>query len=171
VHSWTYTLVVTNCFGAVTSAPVMLNVIAPVDQKAVPALILGGQAPSIVDVEIADALSPASKWTPLDSVYLTNAPQFYYDLTAPLQPQRYYRISQAGSPAVRPTVSFSAMVPAIQLNGSPSQSLRVDAINQYGPTDAWFTLGTATLSSPSQLFVDGSAIGQPKRLYRVVPLP
>jgi hypothetical protein len=49
--------------------------------------------------------------------------------------------------------------------------VRVDAINQFGPTDAWFTLATVTLTNTTQLYFDTSAIGQPPRLYRLVPVP
>ena len=50
-------------------------------------------------------------------------------------------------------------------------SLRLDYINQFGPTDAWVTLATVTLTCTSQLYFDVSAPGQPQRLYRIVPLP
>ena len=39
-----YTILVTNAFGAVTGAPVMLNVIAPVERRPVPAISLSGAA-------------------------------------------------------------------------------------------------------------------------------
>jgi len=47
----------------------------------------------------------------------------------------------------------------------------VDHINQFGPIDAWVTLATVTLTNTSQLYFDPSAIGQPARLYRLVPVP
>ena len=40
-----------------------------------------------------------------------------------------------------------------------------------GPTDAWITLTTVTLTNTSQLYFDTSAPGQPERLYRLVPVP
>jgi len=49
--------------------------------------------------------------------------------------------------------------------------LRLDYINAIGPTDAWVKLGTVTLTNTSQLYFDVSAIGQPTRLYRIVPVP
>ena len=52
-----------------------------------------------------------------------------------------------------------------------SNQVRVDGINQFGPIEAWFTLATVTLTNPSQLYFDVSALGQPARLYRLVPLP
>ena len=50
-------------------------------------------------------------------------------------------------------------------------SLRLDYINQTGPTDAWVTLDTVTLTNTSQLYFDVSVLGQPGRLYRIVPAP
>ena len=88
----------------------------------------------------------------------------------PLPPQRFYRAWQAGAPGVIPSLDLH-LVPAITLTGNIGGSVRVDAINQFGPTDAWFTLDTPTLTNTSQLYFDVSCIGQPQRLYRLVPLP
>jgi len=57
------------------------------------------------------------------------------------------------------------------LSGSPGDSARVDGINAVGPTDAWFTLATVKLTNSSQLYFDVAAVGQPQRLYRMIPLP
>jgi len=45
-----------------------------------------------------------------------------------------------------------------------------NAIDQFGPIDAWFTLATVTLTNTSQLYFDTSAWQQPPRLYRLVQL-
>ena len=63
------------------------------------------------------------------------------------------------------------MVPAITLTGNIGHSVRVDYINQFGPTDAWVTLATVTLTNASQLYFDLSAVKQPQRLYRLVQIP
>jgi hypothetical protein len=57
------------------------------------------------------------------------------------------------------------------LTGNVGDSLRLDYINQFGPTNAWVTLNTITLTNTSQLYFDVSAIGQPPRLYQMVPVP
>jgi hypothetical protein len=57
------------------------------------------------------------------------------------------------------------------VTGSVGSSVRVDYINQFGPTDAWAALDTVTLASMSQLYFDVSAPGQPPRLYRLVQVP
>jgi hypothetical protein len=49
--------------------------------------------------------------------------------------------------------------------------VRLDYINQIGPTDAWVTLDTVRLTNTSQLYFDTSSIGQPGRLWRLVPMP
>ena len=58
------------------------------------------------------------------------------------------------------------LVPAITLTGNIGDSVRLDYINQFGPTNAWVTLDTVTLTNTSQLYFDVSAPGQPQRLYR-----
>ena len=104
------------------------------------------------------------------SVSLTSTSQYYCDVTMPLPPQRYYRARQTGMPGVMPSLDLHP-VPAITLTGNIGDAWRVDYINRFGPTDAWVTLDTVTLTNTSQLYFDVSAPGQPQRLYRVVQVP
>jgi alpha-tubulin suppressor-like RCC1 family protein len=165
-----YTVVSANAFGTVTSAPATLSVIPPVQRRWVPGLTPTGQLGSALNLDSADVLPPAADWAALASILLTNAGQWYFDLSTPLPPQRFYRAWQTGTPSMRPSLDLH-MVPAITLTGSIGGSVRVDAINQFGPIDAWVTLDTVTLTNTSQLYFDVSAPGQPQRLYRLVPLP
>jgi hypothetical protein len=99
-----------------------------------------------------------------------------------------YNVSQSGSftvvvsnaigSATSPPVLLNVipvldinMVPAITLKGAAGQTFRLDYINAVGPTNAWTTLATVTLTSNQQFYSDYSAIGQPVRLYRLVQLP
>jgi hypothetical protein len=170
-HSGTYTVVVTNVFGAVTSAPVMLNVIAPIPRRPVPAIQLTGDLGSDLHVEYTDTLGLAANWLPLGTVTLTNTSQFSYDTTEPLPPQRFYCAWQSGTPVVVPSLQLPSFVLAITLTGDVGNKLRLDYINAIGPIDAWITLDTITLSNTAQLYFDVSAPGQPVRLYRIVPVP
>ena len=170
-QSGTYTVVVTNAGGAITSLPVMFNVIPAVERRPVPCLYATGEAGSVLNIDYASAITPAPDWSVLDSVNLTDTSQFYFDLTAPLPPQRFYRAWQMGTPSVIPSLSLPGMVPAITLTGNIGDTLRLDYINQFGPTDAWVTLDTITLTNTSQLYFDVSAIGQPPRLWRILPGP
>jgi hypothetical protein len=101
---------------------------------------------------------------------LSNNSQFYFDVSEPLPPQRFYRVWQTGTPGVVPSLNLN-FVPAITLTGDVGSSLRLDYINVIGPTDAWVTLDTVTLTNTSQLYFDVSMLGQPARLYRIVPVP
>jgi uncharacterized repeat protein (TIGR03803 family) len=169
-QSGAYTVVVTNAAGAVTSAPAMLNVIAAVERRPVPGVKVTGEAGSSLNVDYADHLGPAPTWFPLDIVTLASTPQYYFDLTLPLPPQRFYRAWQTGAPSVIPSLDLH-LVPAITLTGSIGRSVWVDCINRFGPIDAWVMLNTVTLTNTSQLYFDTSAWGQPPRLYRLVPSP
>jgi len=170
-QSGAYTMVFSNVLGAVTSLPAMLNVIPPVERRPVPGINLAGDSGSMLNLDYADSLSPAPNWSTLDSVALTGTSELYFDLTKPLPPLRFYRVWQTGTPAVAPSLTLPAMIPAITLTGNIGDKLRLDCINQYGPTDAWVTLDTITLTNTSQLYFDVSAPGQPQRLYRIVPVP
>ena len=148
----------------------MLQVIPAVQRSPVPGVKLTGQTGSLLNVDYADSLSSALNWTPLGSVSLSGTPQYCFDLTQPLPPQRFYRTWQSGMSSVRPTLDLH-LVPAITLTGTIGHSVRLDYINQFGPTDAWVTLNTVTLTNTSQLYFDVSAPGQPQRLYRLVEVP
>jgi hypothetical protein len=115
-------------------------------------------------------LDPAN-WQAFATVSLTNSSQFYFDLSSPLPAQRFYRVWQAGAPSVVPSVSLPGMVPALTLTGAIGSRVEVEGINQIGPTDAWSTVDTVTLTETPQLYFDTSAIGQPARLYRLSPVP
>jgi hypothetical protein len=169
-QSGAYTVVVSNTLGAVTSGPAMLNVIAAVERRPVPGVKLAGESASLLNVDYANSLRLAPDWTTLGSVSLTGTSQYYFDLTLPLPPQRFYRAWQAGTPGVRPSLDLH-LVPAITLTGSIGHSVRLDYIDQFGPIDAWVTLASVTLTNTSQLHFDVSAPGQPQRLYRLVPIP
>jgi uncharacterized repeat protein (TIGR03803 family) len=172
-QSGSYTVIITNAFGAVTSAPVLLNVIAPVARRPVPGVQVMGKAGSLLNVDYANSLSPSPNWTAVGPVSLTSTSQYCFDVTVPvpLPSQRFYRAWQTGTPSVVPSLNLSGMVTAITLTGNVGDSLQVDYINQFGPTNAWVTLGTVTLTNTSQLYFDVSAIGQPPRLYQIVPVP
>jgi hypothetical protein len=170
-QSGTYTVVVTNGAGAVTSAPAMLNVIAAVGRSPAAGVQVMGEAGSLLNVDYANSLSPAPNWTTLGSISLSSTSQYYFDVTIPLPPQRYYRAWQTETPAVLPSLSLLGIAPAITLTGTIGHAVRLDYINQFGPTDAWVTLATVILTNTSQLYFDVSARGQPQRLYRVVPSP
>jgi hypothetical protein len=152
----------------VTSAPVMLNVIAPVPRRVVPGVNLLGQAGNPTGLDYRDNLGPTANWQTVATMTLSNASQFYFDVSEPLPPQRFYRAWQTGTPGVTPSLDLH-LVPAITLTGNIGHSVRVDYINQVGPIDAWVTLATVTLTNTSQLYFDVSAPGQPQRLYRLVP--
>jgi hypothetical protein len=55
--------------------------------------------------------------------------------------------------------------------GAIGSSVRIDYINQFGPTNAWVTLDTVTLTSSPQLYFDLTMFRQPTRLYRLVAVP
>ena len=100
---------------------------------------------------------------------LSNSSQFYFDLSVPPTPHRFYRAWKSGTPGVVPSLDLH-IIPAITLTGNVGDSVRLDYINQFGPTDAWVTLATVTLTNTSQLYFDVSSIGQPARLWRIVPV-
>ncbi len=163
-NAGSYTLVVTNFFGATTSAPATLAVVPPVPRRLVPELRL--DAPSgIVSIEVALSLVPAPVWNPLAEVTIANGPEWYFD--AAITTPRYYRAA-----ATDTTPSLSAqIIPALLLSGNVSDWLRVDIINRVGPTDAWVSLATVQLTNAMQPFYDTSAPGQPARIYRVTQVP
>ena len=147
-QSGAYTAVISNVLGAVASPPALLNVIAAVERRPVWGVKVTGESSSSLNVDYADSLGPTPNWTTLNSVSLTSRSQYCFDLTLPLPPQRFYRVWQTGTPVVVPSLDLH-LVPAITLTGNIGDSVRLDYINQFGPTDAWVTLDTVTLTNTS----------------------
>ncbi len=169
-QSGAYSVIVTNSVGAATSAPAMLNVIAPVPRRPVLALNLTGEVGNALHVEYTEDLNHPS-WLTLETIWLNNRSQWCFDLSTQLPPQRFYRAWQIETPGVMPVLTLPGMIPALTLTGSVGTKVRVDGINQIGPTDAWFTLDTVTLTNTTQLYFDTTTIGRPPRLYRLMPVP
>lgn len=63
------------------------------------------------------------------------------------------------------------MAPVIYLFGTVGARQRLDHVNAVGAPGAWMEVATITLTNNPHLYVDLSAIGQPKRFYRSVHLP
>jgi uncharacterized repeat protein (TIGR03803 family) len=167
-QSGAYQVVLTNAFGSFTSAPVMLNVIPVVERRLVPGIKVSGNISGTWNVERSDVLAPAD-WKNLATLNPGSAPQYCFDTSQPLPSMRFYR---AGAASGFEPVSLSLnFYPAITAAGAIGTSVRVDKINPIGPTDAWITLGTMTLTNTPQLFFDLTEIGHISQLYRIVPLP
>ena len=165
-----YTLVVSNVWGAATSAPALLNVIAPVERRPVPAVNVTAAQGSSLGIDYCDDPGSMTGWQTAATMTLSNASQFYFDVSEPLPPHRFYRVWQSGTPGAAPSLNLN-FVPAIALTGNVGSSLRLDYINAIGPTNAWVTLETVTLTNTSQLYFDVSVLNHSGRLYRIVPIP
>jgi uncharacterized repeat protein (TIGR03803 family) len=63
------------------------------DLHLVPAITLTGAVGSSVRVDYINQFGPIDAWVTLDTVTLTNTPQLYFDVSAPGQPQRLYRLA------------------------------------------------------------------------------
>lgn len=161
-----YTLTVSNFAGQVSTGDLPLSVIPAVEHTVFPA-IKSSDLASVLAVECTSALAPSLAWTSIEPGSLAVAPPYYVHLTAPPAPQGYYRVLSSGQ---RQSLEL-AMMPAISLSGAVGETVRLDCIDRFGPPNAWTTLATIVLTNSHQLYFDISAIAQPPRLWRVVPLP
>ena len=168
--SGAYTVVVTNVAGAVTSTPAMLSVIPRVERRPVPGVLAQGEVGSSLNMDCAETLGQFAYWRTFDTVELASGSGWCLDVSMPLPVQRFYRAWQTGASSANPTLTFH-LIPGLTLTGDVGSQVRVDGINQFGPTDAWFTLDMVTLTNTTQLYFDVSVVGQPARLYRLVPIP
>jgi hypothetical protein len=165
-----YTVVVTNFGGAVTSAPALLSVIPPVVSRIVPALNLTGDVGSFLRLDYVNGFGPAAQWLSLSNLTLLSTPQLYFDLSEPPPVQRFYRTSQTNVPSARPVLDMR-LATEIPLTGAIGSSVQIDYINRFGPTNAWVTLDTVTLTNSPQLYFDVTMFRQPTRLYGLVAVP
>jgi hypothetical protein len=148
----------------------VLSVITPIVRKTVPAISLTCSVGTCLHLRSASTPCTAASWQDLDVVTLTNSPQVYVDLTDPSPPYRFYRAWQTNVPSVVPMLQMG-LATEITLTGAISSNVRVDYINQYGPTDAWVMLDTVTLTNTTEPYFDFTMFHQPARLYRLVPVP
>lgn len=101
---------------------------------------------------------------------IESAQQLCFDLSDPLPARRFYRAWQTNAPGARPVLDMR-LATEIPLSGVIGGSVRVDYINQFGPTDAWVTLATVVLTNTTQLYFDTTMFRQPARLYRLTYSP
>jgi uncharacterized repeat protein (TIGR03803 family) len=165
-----YTVVATNISGAVTSTPSMLAVVPALPKRGVPHLKLTGNVGDSLSVESTLTLGPESAWSPLFSVLLTNAAQFHSLAGEGQSPHEFYRAKQTDPLGASPGLE-AVTVPAITLVGAVGASVRLEFVNRYGPVGSWVSLGEFRLVSPTQVYLDVSAVNQPARTYRIVHLP
>jgi uncharacterized repeat protein (TIGR03803 family) len=166
-----YSVIVTYGAGSATNPPpAMLSVIPPVPKNTVPAISLTGDAGSFLHLIWASTPGPDADWQELDVITLSSTQQFYPDLTLPLTSSRFYRAWQGNAPSARPALQMRFGT-ELTLTGAIGNHVRIDRINQYGPTDAWVTLDTVTLTNTTQGYFDFTMFHQPPRLYRVQSVP
>jgi hypothetical protein len=91
-QSGAYTVTVTNSFGSTNSQPAMLSVIPELEVSMVPAITLIGEMGATLRIDYINATGPTNAWATLATVVMTNDTQFYFDIPASGQPQRYYRV-------------------------------------------------------------------------------
>ncbi len=165
-----YAVVVTDSAGSSSPLAALLNVIAPVPRRPAAGLTLHGQPGLTLNVDYTEALGAPPQWVSWTNVTLGGPSQLSLDLDAPLAPQRFYRGWHTNAAAPPPSLNLEAGT-VITLTGAIGGSVRLDWINQFGPTDAWAPLATVTLTNTSQLYFDATGSFHAPRLYRLVPLP
>jgi hypothetical protein len=167
----TYSLMMTNAFGAYTSAPIILGVIPAVERRVVPGIQLSDGLGESWSVEYANNIGPTADWQCFTTLSLNGAVQYGFDTSPqPLPSTRFYRASMTGGFGQAPALQLG-FYPALTVPGSIGSLVRIDSIAPIGPTNAWLTLGTTVLTNTTQFYFDVSPQGQTPRLYRVVPIP
>jgi len=68
--------------------------IPALDLKMVPAITMTGLVGGSVHVDYINQFGPTDAWVALDTVMLSNTSQHYFDVSAPGQPPRLYRLVQ-----------------------------------------------------------------------------
>jgi hypothetical protein len=163
-QSGSYSVLVTNAFGAAISQPATLGVSAQLAVTSSLAITLSGNVGDSLNLEYCDSLVPPSNWQPLATVTLTNTTQDYVDSAALSCGQRFYR--GASSPAPLGVTQ----VPAVTVLGNPGDVLQLQYSDTPDPGANWLPLATLTLTSTSQVYVDTSAQGV-TRYYRAIASP
>jgi len=162
-----YFAVLSNPWGSVTSSSVTLNVSSSVPFRLVPGLRMSGASGIALSMVQSDALGSAVSWSTWQHVVLDSTPQWLFDVSESVS-QRFYRSVQTPGAGPGPSLELH-LVPAIMLTGTVGRQIEVDYLQQSGSTNAWVAVATVGLTNASQYFFDTAAIGQPPRLYRLLP--
>jgi uncharacterized delta-60 repeat protein len=165
-----YQVTASNIVDIATSAPAVLNLIDPVARRTMPGLLLTGATGGVLKLEATTVWDAGAIWRPLATVTLGSPPNWWFDLTEPLPAQCFYRAVVISGGRFPPLLELHR-IPTLSLTGNVGDQIRLDGINQFGPTDAWYELATVTLTNTTQLYFDSAAIGQPARLYRLTTNP
>lgn len=93
-----YSVVVANAGGSVMSQPAAINGQPALNINMIPGILITGLVGMNYEVQYIPAFGPTTNaWITLDTVTLTNSPQYYFDVSAVGQPQRFYRLEQGQS--------------------------------------------------------------------------
>lgn len=179
VHSsdaGTYSVVISNSAGIITSSNAVLTVIAPPTVMTQPANItrsIGGVASLTVET---DGSSPFSYQWQLNDVNVAGATssKFIFTNASPAQAGKYRCLI---SNIVGATNTTSATLTLIGINnyagftivGPPGAAYRIDYSNDLQNPTNWIALTNIGLPSSPYIFVDVTSPGQPRRTYRAIP--
>ncbi len=107
-----------------------------------------------------------NQWLALNNVQPSQAGTYTVVVSIPGESET----SQPVNLTVAPFLNVN-MAPVITLSGGVGWTYRIEYMNSVGPTNAWAELATVTLTNSTQFYCDLSAIGQPKRIYRLLQGP
>jgi hypothetical protein len=168
--SGVYSVVLTDDYGSLTNTPEIINVVPIVPRRTARAVSLTAPTGGSYTVTYSDTIGTTAAWTVLNTATVTTTPQFYFDTSESPPASRFYRAFQSSSSDGTSTLKLQTAT-EITVTGIMGDNVRVDYINSIGPTNAWVTLGTITLTNTSQPYFDASVDGQPPRLYRLTLVP
>ena len=172
-----YSVVVTNTYGAVTSAGATLTVRVPpsiTTQPVSQTISVGDQVTFSVD---ANGTPPLYFQWQLNATSITGATGRTFTISSAQAAQAgHYTVvvSNAAGSLTSTAASLSfldlQMYAGLTIIGPIGAAYRVDyATNLVADPTLWIVLTNITLSSSTNRFVDWDSAGVPKRFYRVIP--
>ena len=136
--------------------------VAPLTVAAYAGLQIHGALGTNYTVVSANAL-PATTWTPLANVILTNNPSFLVDATsAGIPGQRFYTCLASASPAQPATLSLGIYT-GYNLQGVPGQNYLLQYLNPSAT--AWITITNVIPPTNPYLWLDTGSQGNPAHTY------
>lgn len=98
IHSGAYKVVVTNPAGSTTSSIANVNVMTSLGIVFVPRITLSADTGATYRLESLSAFDVPTSWQLVNTVTITNNPQYYYDDSAIGFGKRFYRLVMTNSP-------------------------------------------------------------------------
>jgi len=175
-NAGSYSVVVTNAYGSVTSSVAPLQFASPARPTIVPGTIgmtnghfrfqITSAASAILEIQASTNLT---YWETIRVLTNSSGLAWFTDPSTNLA-RRFYRLKQSASPTpARPTlgITWSNGLPQLAITGDVGRNYAVEYVASLTSSNNWQSIATNALTANPPIFIDTTVSGAARRFYRV----